>query len=431
MPACRTTTTRGGPPTEPRLRHLRSNDIPVLFDPARHEPLERIDWDAGAAQRTIEQIVGSTEECYTLESLWPLHPLDADAYDLYGGAAGVIWALHYLEATGAAKLRRSYRDDIDALRSRHRRQVKSGNAASYLAGGAGPLLLDLWLSPSAAKANELEAMIAGNLDHPARELMLGAPGTMLAALFMHERTSETRWADRYVESARKLWSQLEWSPEFECSYWTQQLGRHRCSYLGGVHGFAATAAVIIKGRHLLDAGEWDAWRRCIVDTTRATTLREGDRLTWLESVYPANGIPSPPKHLMQVCHGAPGVVICLAGLPTDELDAELVAAGEAIWAAGPLRKGAGLCHGTGGNGYAFLKLYERTSDPHWLALARAFAMHGIGQLESHARQYGQRRYSLWAGDPGFAIYLSDCVRGAGSFPTLEVFFPAARPGPAP
>jgi hypothetical protein len=24
------------------------------------------------------------------------------------------------------------------------------------------------------------------------------------------------------------------------------------------------------------------------------------------------------------------------------------------WRAGPLTKGAGLCHGTGGNGYAFL-----------------------------------------------------------------------------
>ncbi|WFU43082.1 lanthionine synthetase LanC family protein [Bradyrhizobium sp. CB82] len=37
--------------------------------------------------------------------------------------------------------------------------------------------------------------------------------------------------------------------------------------------------------------------------------------------------------------------------------------GRFTWAAGPLTKGSNLCHGTGGNGYAFLKLYRRTNDP--------------------------------------------------------------------
>jgi hypothetical protein len=50
-----------------------------------------------------------------------------------------------------------------------------------------------------------------------------------------------------------------------------------------------------------------------------------------------------------------------------------------------------------------------------------FAMHGIRQTQAHAAQYGQMRYSLWTGDPGFAIYLWDCIRGEGSFPTLDVF----------
>jgi hypothetical protein len=88
----------------------------------------------------------------------------------------------------------------------------------------------------------------------------------------------------------------------------------------------------------------------------------------------------------------------------------------------PLRKGSNLCHGTGGNGYAFLKLHARTGDPQWLMRARAFAMHGIKQTEAHAREYGQLRYSLWTGDLGFGIYLSDCIRGTGAFPTLETFF---------
>ena len=125
---------------------------------------------------------------------------------------------------------------------------------------------------------------------------------------------------------------------------------------------------------------------------------------------------------MQFCHGAPGFVICLAAFPDDSLDDLLVAAGETTWVAGPLRKGSNLCHGTGGNGYAFLKLYRRFDDAKWLARARAFAMHGIAQSERALAEYGEMRYSLWTGDPGFAIYLWDCIRGGAQFPTLDAFF---------
>ena len=53
--------------------------------------------------------------------------------------------------------------------------------------------------------------------------------------------------------------------------------------------------------------------------------------------------------------------------------------------------------------------------------ARAFAMHGIRQTETHAAQYGRLRYSLWTGDLGLAVYLWDCIRGEAAFPTLDVF----------
>ena len=48
-------------------------------------------------------------------------------------------------------------------------------------------------------------------------------------------------------------------------------------------------------------------------------------------------------------------------------------------------KGSNLCHGTGGNGYAFLKLHRRTGDPVWLERARAFAMTAIAQCRETAR----------------------------------------------
>jgi Lanthionine synthetase C-like protein len=405
----------------------------MLYDPARHEPLESLEWDDRAAVRTIERIVRDTEERFSPESHWPLHPLDAEdgkrepVFNLYFGASGVVWALHYLQAVGAVRLRHSYDEYVDTLLPLNRAWLKSqGSAdvdvASFLMGDTSILLLSHWLRPNAEKAARLKELIAGNLDNPARELMWGAPGTLLAALFLHQWTREPRWAELYVATARKLWSQLLWSPEYQCGYWSQELYGHHCTCLDAVHGFVATAAPIIKGRHELDPGEWDAWEQCIVATIRSTAQREGDQANWRPYLYPPGGSTHPQKLLMQFCHGAPGFVICLADLPSKALDDDLLAGGEATWQAGPLKKGSNLCHGTGGNGYALLKLFERTGDERWLVRARSFAMHGIAQTEAHALQYGQMRYSLWTGDLGFAIYLRDCIRGAGTFPTLDAFF---------
>ena len=86
------------------------------------------------------------------------------------------------------------------------------------------------------------------------------------------------------------------------------------------------------------------------------------------------------------------------------------------WRAGPLKKGAGLCHGTAGNGYAFLALLARTGNERWLARARAFAMHAAAQIEHSRSEYGRGRYTLWTGDLGTALYLADCIDGGGKLP---------------
>jgi hypothetical protein len=97
----------------------------------------------------------------------------------------------------------------------------------------------------------------------------------------------------------------------------------------------------------------------------------------------------------------------------------LVAGGELTWRAGPLRKGPGLCHGTAGNGYAFLKLFERTGDELWLERARAFAAHAIEQVERFRREYGRGRFSLWTGDAGVAVFLTGCLTATAAMPTLD------------
>jgi hypothetical protein len=247
---------------------------------------------------------------------------------------------------------------------------------------------------------------------------------MLAAAFMHERTGDGAWADVFRAGARKLRSELLWSEEHGCHYWMQELYGEPSSYLDAVHGFAATASVLIRGRNLLQPDEWTEWERCIANTITRSARREDGLANWRAWLLPAPW----EKPLVQMCHGAPGFVVCLADMPGGPLDELLLAGGETTWRAGPLAKGSNLCHGTGGNGYAFLKLYRRTREAKWLDRARAFAMHGIVQVQAEAARHGSLRHSLWTGDTGFAIYLWDCIRAGADFPTLDVFFaPASEP----
>ena len=406
----------------------------MLFDPARHEPCTSTAWSESRARDAIEHIVRDTEARFSPERLWPIHPRDAGPGDevsgagftpLYFGACGVFWALQHLQSLGAATLERSYEPFVEPLLSLNRTWLGDEyevHRASYLMGDTPILMLRHALAPAAHTADQLEGLIERNLDNPTRELMWGSPGTLLAALFLHQHTGEARWAELFRRTAAKLWSQLLWSEEHQCHHWTQDMYGTQSTYLDAVHGFVATASPLIRGRQLLDAQEWSAWQACIENTIRRTAVVEAGLANWpARLVTPGS---APRAMLMQFCHGAPGFVICLADLPGTALDDLLLAAGEATWQAGPLTKGSNLCHGTGGNGYAFLKLFVRTGDARWLARARAFAMHGIAQTEVETATLGRLRYSLWTGDPGFAIYLWDCIQGTANFPTLDVFFGA-------
>jgi Lanthionine synthetase C-like protein len=347
-----------------------------------------------------------------------VHPRDVEPGDapvpsttLYFGAAGVVWALE--------RLSREPRANLEALLAGNREWLRANGfgaeTASYLMGDTPIELMAYGREPSEARAARLAALIAANREHPARELMWGAPGTLLAAVFLHERTGDARWAELFCDTADTLWSQLEWSAECGCHFWTQDLYGRRSTYLDAVHGFVATASPLARGRTLLGEAAWTRWHEVIVETVGRTATREGPHVNWRPELFaPPGRTPAP---IVQFCHGAPGFVVCLGDLPGDELDELLLGAGETTWAAGPLAKGPGLCHGTAGNGYAFLKLHRRTGDARWLARARAFAMHAIAQSERDGP-----RASLWTGDLGVALYLRACLDGDARFPTLDVFY---------
>ena len=43
-------------------------------------------------------------------------------------------------------------------------------------------------------------------------------------------------------------------------------------------------------------------------------------------------------------------------------------------------------------------------------------MHAAAQVERSRSEHGRGRYTLWTGDLGTALYLADCIDGAGELP---------------
>ena len=147
-------------------------------------------------------------------------------------------------------------------------------------------------------------------------------------------------------------------------------------------------------------------------------FREDGLANWPGSPRPQLARPRDGRICLQWCTGAPGVV---AGA-WEYLDEELLLAGaELIWQAGAHsdEKGHGLCHGTSGNGFALLKAFARTGDERWLERARRFAIHALAQAERIAAANGRRRYSLFTGDLGTALFAAACLDADPRFPIID------------
>jgi hypothetical protein len=384
----------------------------MLFDPRAHERLIEERWDPSRVRAAIREIAEDAEESF--DDGWPIHPQDVvDKGDeerrfrnVYDGGAGVVQALDSLQRRGLVERRREY---VSYLERPYEPDFPDADHERSLWNGETGIRLVLQrLSPSKENADRLAELIAGNAEDERREVMWGSPGTMLAAAAMHELTGEGRWLDLWRVSA--AWLRDQWDPQ--TGLWTQHLDGHVVQYIGPAHGFAGCVLALFR-----DADE-EIHRRA-AETTARYAVEEDGLANWppdssMQSVrHPRDG-----SIRTQWCHGAPGVVASLARCAPDDDDHGrlLRAGGELTWRAGPLAKGSNLCHGTAGNGYAFLALLERTGDEIWLERARAFAMHSVAQVARARREFGRGRQTLWTGDPGTALYLADCLAGGGAVP---------------
>jgi hypothetical protein len=379
----------------------------TLFEPELFEPMTDEAWDEARVRRAIAEIVADADAAYDERELWPTE----DEWDkwgsplplkhLYVGAAGVIWALRELQERGHASStldlpgagRRAlelWREEPGVLTNL---EVPEPAEASLLMGEAG-ILLVAWLTrPEDALADRLHELVVSNRDNEADEVMWGAPGTMIAARIMLDRTGDQHWADAWQQSAEAVRARRE--PD---GVWPYKLYVDVYRGLGPAHGVVGNVAALLQG------GRDEHLERETAELLAGRAVHEDGAANW----------PSSTGELrVQWCAGAPGIVTTAAAYLDEEL---LLAGAELARRSGPasMEKGSGICHGTASQGYGFLTAFERTGDELWLAEARRFATHALGQV----KRRGSGRYSLWTGDVGVALYAADCLDGTVRYPFL-------------
>jgi hypothetical protein len=384
----------------------------MLFQPERHEPLTETPWDDKWARAAIGRIVADADANFDPVGLWPAEEWDSyqttpPLKNLYVGAAGVLLGLDMLRRRGHAEteidLAVASRRTLEAWHERpdfeQWADLPPRPEAALFAGESGLLLVAWQIDHELALADDLLELVRANAGNEAVEIMWGAPGTMLAAQAMLDWTGEDRWAEAWRESAEAVWAARE-----EDGLWTNRLYGQTFRSLTPPHGLVGNVRAL---QPALDAERCEKLERESAAVLVRLAVTEDGFANWPRR----EGVEA---NQLQWCSGAPGIVACAASY----LDEDLVLAGaELIWRAGPssMEKGSGICHGTAGNGHAFLKVFERTGDDLWLDRAKRFAVHAVEQVERR----GKGRYSLFTGDVGVALYVADCLEGRSAFPILD------------
>jgi len=160
---------------------------------------------------------------------------------------------------------------------------------------------------------------------------------------------------------------------------------HKQAYLGAVHGYAGIVLSLLQCGEECGYDQLAYMSDLLLDDPRSCAKRVVEGL--VGALTAGGNLPrsatSQTDRLVQVCHGAPGMVLLLAHVvprltdltrPTRAEAAEaLRRASDCVWKRGLLSKGVGLCHGIAGNGLALLSAWRALGDPALLAPGQPYA----------------------------------------------------------
>lgn len=398
----------------------------MLFSTERHEVIDGKSWDEHLVQNTIRDIASDAISTFHSKTLYPAHPLDEPSHPNLGsghyfGAGGVLWALGYLSRDAFIDLDTTWLvDSLSSLLPRFPIEAKArgplSNVTSLLFGDL-PILLQLFeLTGEPIWRKRAIERIRESVADPVRELMWGTSGILLLTGMVKDSEFRADVAQLDRLNVQKLYEAWNYEHDGLC-LWYEELFGSRHAVLGTVHGFFGQVLPLVRRLDELPRNQQAVVLERTHDVFCQTAIRESGLANWPVM------LDEDREFLVHYCHGAPGIVNSACSFPEGsdkEFDQVLLEGGELIWRAGPLKKGPNLCHGTGGNGFTFLKLFTRTGDEIWLDRARAFAMHSISQYHRTLEETGHSRFSLWTGDAGLAVFLEQCTVGEAKMPVIDV-----------
>jgi hypothetical protein len=299
--------------------------LPEAFEPLTDEP-----WDEERVRRGIRALVADAERTFDEDALWaPVEDWDAafgsaplPLTTLYRGAAGVVWGLDVLRRRGLAEtdldltgIARGAYEIWRANPAPERLEPPIRSHASLFDGDSGILLLAYLLEAREELADALYARVRENWNNETNELMNGAPGTMIAARAMLERTREERWAEAWRESAEELWRR-----RYLDGFWTYPpYGKG----IGASHGIGTNTSVLLAGGDLFPEERREQLVKGTAEALARTAIVDGGLANWAMAAEDCGELEWEGEIRLQWCHGGAGVVASAAAY----LDEELLLAG--------------------------------------------------------------------------------------------------------
>ncbi|XP_019851239.1 PREDICTED: lanC-like protein 2 [Amphimedon queenslandica] len=277
---------------------------------------------------------------------------------------------------------------------------------TFLCGGAGPLAIAAVCYHKLSRSSEslecirrLCSMYSENkreFERLPSELLYGQTGYLYALLFVSSFIPGSIDIGLMEEISQLILSSSTKDSEFPLMYtW------HEKHYLGAAHGLAGILTVLMQAIHLKSISSHIDAIKSTIDKLLTLQFSTGNFPSSLESCS--------NDKLVQWCHGAPGFVHMLGMAYKVFHDEKYLIAmekcGEVIWERGLLLKGFGLCHGTAGNAYSLLSLYQSTGQDYHLHRAIKFCEWCM--TETEAGKLPDRPFSLFEGIAGKVIFLAD------------------------
>ncbi|KAL1006341.1 hypothetical protein UPYG_G00071080 [Umbra pygmaea] len=355
------------------------------------------------------------------EGLKTADPHDFSTYTGWTGIALLYLQLHRVSSE-ACHLQRA----LDYVKRTLR--ILNGRKITFLCGDAGPLAVAAVVHHRLKNQSESRecltkllhlqrGAVSADCDMP-DELLYGRAGYLYSLLYVNKEigpdtvddSTITMVVTAILESGKNMAKEEKKAEKCPLLYeW------HKKQYVGAAHGMAGIYYMLMQPSAKVNPEVLSELVRPSVDYVRHKKFRSGN--------YPSS-LSNETDRLVHWCHGAPGVVHMLIMahkvFKDEKYLKDALDCGEVIWQRGLLRKGYGICHGTAGNAYAFLSLFQLTQEKKYLYRACKFGEWCL-DYGTHGCRIPDRPYSLFEGMAGAIYFLSELTQPESScFPAFEL-----------